>query len=102
MHRVFQQTRRADRQRCFDAPDDELEVDQQALVQDERFFVSPYVGKHGWTSVYLDKRVSWKVLEDLVRRSYRLIAPKRLVAALDGEPPRGAKKKARRKASRKR
>ncbi|MEM7305632.1 MAG: MmcQ/YjbR family DNA-binding protein [Planctomycetota bacterium] len=59
-------------------------VDQALLVEDERFFRSPYVGKHGWVSMYTDGRLDWGLVEDLLVKSYRLVAPKRLVATLDG------------------
>ncbi|HEV2810117.1 MAG TPA: MmcQ/YjbR family DNA-binding protein [Acidimicrobiales bacterium] len=50
----------------------------------DRFFVPPYVGHKGWVGVYMDgRRVDWDELADLIEESYRLIAPKRLVAALD-------------------
>jgi len=60
---------------------------QDALVRAEpaRYFVPPYVGPRGWVGVYLDRRVSWRVLEDLVRDAWRATAPKRVVAkAEDG------------------
>jgi predicted DNA-binding protein (MmcQ/YjbR family) len=43
-----------------------------------RFFVPPYVGPSGWIGIWLDGRVDWKELADLLRDSYRLVAPKRL------------------------
>lgn len=58
-------------------------VDQALLVEDPRFFRSPYVGKHGWVSLYTDGAVDWGLVEDLVEKSYRLIAPRNQVAALD-------------------
>lgn len=49
----------------------------------DRFFVPPYVGSKGWIGVYLDGRsIDWGELEGLIRRSYRLIAPKRLAATI--------------------
>ncbi|MEP6620817.1 MAG: MmcQ/YjbR family DNA-binding protein [bacterium] len=48
----------------------------------DRFFVPPYVGPSGWVGVYLDGDVDWAELAELLRDSYRLIAPKRLVALL--------------------
>ncbi len=56
--------------------------DQEFLVQDPRFFVAPYVGQHGWIGIFIDE-VEWPMIADLVETSYRLIAPKRLVKALD-------------------
>ena len=44
----------------------------------DRFFVPPYVGPKGWVGVRLDGRPDWDEVAALVRRSYRLIAPKRL------------------------
>ncbi len=51
----------------------------------KKFFVPPYVGPSGWVGVYLDKEVDWPELGELLRDSYRLIAPKRLAALLDDE-----------------
>ncbi len=50
-----------------------------------RFFVPPYVGPKGWIGMRLDGGPDWDEVAALVRRSYRLIAPKRL-AALVAEP----------------
>jgi hypothetical protein len=57
---------------------------QEMLVGHDpaRFFVPPYVGHHGWVGVRLDVEVDWAELADLVEESYRMTAPKRLVAAL--------------------
>ena len=49
----------------------------------ERFFVPPYVGHKGWVGVRLDRGPDWKEVALLVRRSYRLIAPKSLAAMID-------------------
>ncbi len=65
----------------FKAPDG----DQPALVSSdpEKFFVPPYVGHKGWVGAYLDgRRIAWQELSELIEDSYRLIAPKRLVAQL--------------------
>jgi predicted DNA-binding protein (MmcQ/YjbR family) len=48
-----------------------------------RFFVPPYVGPSGWVGVWLDGAVDWSELADLLRDSYRLVAPKRLRTLLD-------------------
>ena len=45
-----------------------------------RFFVPPYVGPKGWAGMRLDDDPDWDEVTTLVRRSYRLIAPKRLAA----------------------
>ena len=58
--------------------------EQQALVASnpKRFFVPAYVGSKGWVGVYLDGAVDWAEITELVEESYRLTAPKRLVALL--------------------
>lgn len=48
----------------------------------ERFFVPPYVGHRGWVGMRLDRRPDWNEVAELVRRSYRLTAPKRLAGRL--------------------
>lgn len=59
--------------------------EQQALVASnpKRFFVPAYVGSKGWVGVYLEGAVDWAEVTELVEESYRLTAPKRLVALLD-------------------
>ncbi len=59
---------------------------QELLVGHDpaRFFAPPYVGHHGWVGIRLDVDVDWDELGDLVEESYRLTAPKRLVAQLGG------------------
>ena len=62
---------------------------QEVLVGADagRFFVPPYVGHKGWIGIWLDARPDWDEVADLIRRSYRLTAPKRLAARLDEPPP---------------
>lgn len=48
-----------------------------------RFFRPPYVGPSGWVGVWLDGDVDWEELAGLLEDSYRMTAPKRLLAALD-------------------
>jgi predicted DNA-binding protein (MmcQ/YjbR family) len=58
---------------------------QQALVSSdpERFFVPPYVGCHGWIGHWLDVAIDWDEVADLVEESYRMTAPKRLIARIE-------------------
>ncbi len=55
---------------------------QEALVagEPERFFVPPYVGSKGWVGARFDGGLDWTEMSELIRDSYRLIAPKRLAA----------------------
>ena len=68
--------------------------DGTALLDDPRFFRTPYVGKHGWISVWVDDPPGWPLLRELVLTSYRQVALKRMLAALDGEWRSRVRKKA--------
>jgi len=48
----------------------------------ERFFSPPFVGQ-GWVGVYLDVPVDWTEVREIIVESYRMIAPKKLLAELD-------------------
>lgn len=62
--------------------------DQEALVATHpRIRVAPYVGRYGWVAMDLaGAGLDWALVEDLVLESYRLIAPKKLAALVDGPP----------------
>jgi predicted DNA-binding protein (MmcQ/YjbR family) len=48
---------------------------QQFLVNtDARFYVSPYVGKHGWVSMKIGAGVDWPRVKMLIAEAYRLTA----------------------------
>jgi hypothetical protein len=57
---------------------------QEMLVRSapQRFFVPPYVGHRGWVGARLAGRIDWAEIADLVEESYRMTAPKRLLAQL--------------------
>ena len=50
-----------------------------------RFYVPPYVGSRGWVGMWLDKGVDWTEVAIVVERSYRMIAPKRLLRQMEGK-----------------
>ena len=58
---------------------------QATLVaaEPDRFFVPPYVGHHGWIGIDLAVEQDWELVGSLIEDSYRMTAPKRLVATLD-------------------
>lgn len=56
----------------------------------ERFFKPPYVGVRGWVGIELD-RIEDQELASHLYEAWRLIAPKRLQAGIDG-PPDGSEK----------
>jgi hypothetical protein len=54
-----------------------------ARVASDRFFIPKYVGARGWLGLWLDlPKVDWKLVEDVVREAYCLVAPRRLAAKL--------------------
>jgi predicted DNA-binding protein (MmcQ/YjbR family) len=82
---------------CFKASRE----DQTLLVLDPRFFVAPYVGQHGWTSMRVGAGLDWREVTDLVQQSYRLVATGKQVAKLDeslsGSTGRDVKKRTKKK-----
>ena len=52
-------------------------------AEPERFFRPPYVGGRGWLGVRLDVAVDWDEMAHICEEAYRVVAPKKLVAALD-------------------
>ena len=64
---------------------------QQVLIGADpgRFFAPPYVGPKGWIGVRLDDDPDWAQVAILVRRSYTLVAPRRLSAGLEKPATRG-------------
>ena len=52
------------------------------MLHRKHFFATPY-GRGLWVSVWADAPVGWRVIEGLLRRSYRGVALKRMIAALD-------------------
>jgi|SRR5579862_5328754 len=62
--------------------------DIKRLLRRKHFFVTPY-GRGRWISTWTDVPLNWRLIEDLLRRSYREVALKRMVAALDGKRATG-------------
>ena len=50
----------------------------------QRFFVPPYVGPSGWVGIWLDRNPDWSEMKELLRDSYRLVAPKKLATMMEG------------------
>jgi predicted DNA-binding protein (MmcQ/YjbR family) len=72
-------------------PDDQFD----ALVDSGRFYPSPYAARFGWVSIDLVEPIDWDELERLLVQSYRLVALKRMLVELDGQPPAAPKRKRR-------
>ena len=45
-------------------------VDGSALLSDPRFFQTPYIGKHGWISLWVDEPAAWAFVRELHLRPY--------------------------------
>jgi predicted DNA-binding protein (MmcQ/YjbR family) len=59
-------------------------------VDPRRFFRPPYLGHKGWVGVMLAGAVDWEELAALARRSFTLVAPRKVTAGVmedEGEPP---------------
>lgn len=62
--------------------------DRHALLEDERFYSPPYYGPGGWLTLDFEAApVDWDEVEELLDASYRQIALKRQLKALDAEKP---------------
>ena len=61
---------------------------QEALVDANpgRFYRPKYLGPSGWVGVRLTDSTDWDEVEALLVQGYRLVAPRRALAALDSEP----------------
>ena len=58
--------------------------EREALVQDPRVYLPPYSGAGGWLALDLSAEpVDWDEVGELVESSYRLVALKRMITALD-------------------
>jgi predicted DNA-binding protein (MmcQ/YjbR family) len=51
-------------------------------VRDKLFCMT---SEPGWVGVRLDKPIDWRIVEELVRDSYRMIAPKKLASLVTPE-----------------
>ena len=56
--------------------------DVDRLLTRKSFFVTPY-GRGQWVSMWADGAIDWQRVEDLVDRSYRVVALRRMLEALD-------------------
>jgi predicted DNA-binding protein (MmcQ/YjbR family) len=63
-----------------------------ALVQDRRVYVPPYFGPGGWLALDFTarKRIDWIEVAELMEGSYRQVALKRMLKALEERARSGA------------
>jgi predicted DNA-binding protein (MmcQ/YjbR family) len=57
-------------------------ADVEHLLRQKRFFTTPY-GRGQWISVWADGPLNWRLVAKLLDRSYRTVAIKRMIVALD-------------------
>ena len=57
-------------------------TDVDRLLRRKEFFATPY-GRGQWVSLRADGRIDWRLVQRLLERSYRVVALKRMIAALD-------------------
>ncbi|HEX6639873.1 MAG TPA: MmcQ/YjbR family DNA-binding protein [Thermoanaerobaculia bacterium] len=56
---------------------------QRFLIAHGGFERTPYIGQHGWTSHEATRATDWEHIAELMRESYRRVAPKRLLKLLE-------------------
>ena len=52
---------------------------QSLLVQRGPYIRAPYIGQHGWVTLWGDQEFDWDEIAQLAHDAYRLVAPKRLL-----------------------
>ncbi len=61
-------------------------AERPALLEDARIYVPPYFGPSGWLALDLTvAAVDWDEITELMESSYRQVALKRMLTALDAE-----------------
>lgn len=64
---------------CFKLAKEE----QPIALRDPRFFKTPYIGQHGWTTLRAGAAPDWDEIARLIEHSYRRVAPKKRLAELE-------------------
>ena len=62
-----------------------MAADELLRIEPETF-LTPY-GRGQWVSLWIDRPVDWRLVKVFVDQSYRLVALKRMLLALDGTRP---------------
>jgi predicted DNA-binding protein (MmcQ/YjbR family) len=56
---------------------------QDELLNDERFFPTPYAARQGWVSLRIHGKTDWDEVRGLVREAYHQVAILRMLKALE-------------------
>ena len=68
-----------------------LEPDEvERLLKRTQYFATPY-GRGLWASLWADGPIDWRAVQELVMRSYRVVALRRMLTALDLKGDRRAR-----------
>ena len=52
---------------------------QQIFLKDPRFYMTPYIGKHGWVTLRMEASgINWPEVREMLQGSYRLVAANRV------------------------
>jgi hypothetical protein len=57
---------------------------QEELLQDPRFYLTPYASHQGWVSLHINDQTDWNEVRRLGHEAYRQVALQRMLKALDG------------------
>lgn len=58
---------------------------QEQLLEDPRFFPTPYAARQGWVSLRLQPKMDWAEVTALATEAFRQVAHKRLIKLLDAD-----------------
>jgi len=56
---------------------------QDDLLNDDRFFPTPYAARQGWVSLRIDRDTDWREVDGLLREAYRQVALQRMLKKLE-------------------
>ncbi|HEV3438378.1 MAG TPA: MmcQ/YjbR family DNA-binding protein [Gemmata sp.] len=56
---------------------------QEVLLEDFRFFPTPYAAHQGWVSLKLDANTDWDEVKGLVLEAYKQVALQRMLKAIE-------------------
>ena len=56
---------------------------QAELIEQAGFFPAPYAAKHGWVCLDAEGKIDWPQVEELLVASYRTVALKRMLTAIE-------------------
>jgi predicted DNA-binding protein (MmcQ/YjbR family) len=58
---------------------------QDELLEDDRFYPTPYAARQGWVSLRIDSKTDWNEIRELLREAYRQVALQRMLKALEAQ-----------------